>query len=190
MPEQQTAERYERRDVDGRHVLRFFLVFFLALAAAVVALIWLFDLFKLIYNPVGQFYEASQVPPPPRLEAQPAAEMERFRQQEEQILNTYGWVDEASGVTRIPIDRAMELLLKQGLPVRRGGAGPTAPPYAGAPTTPAGQAGLPPPRELVPPGAPREAPFTGPQLTQPAGGGRVPPQPGRVRPPGPGSPQP
>ena len=35
---------------------------------------------------------------------------------EDADLNSYGWVDRTSGVARIPIDRAMQLLLERGLP--------------------------------------------------------------------------
>ena len=38
--------------------------------------------------------------------------------QEEQTLNSYGWVDQQAGVVRIPIDRAMDLLAQRGLPTR------------------------------------------------------------------------
>ncbi|MCA1555006.1 MAG: hypothetical protein LC737_11585, partial [Chloroflexi bacterium] len=30
----------------------------------------------------------------------------------------YGWVDQSAGITHIPIERAMELLLERGLPTR------------------------------------------------------------------------
>ena len=33
-------------------------------------------------------------------------------------LNSYGWEDQHNGVVRIPVDRAMELMLQQGLPAR------------------------------------------------------------------------
>ncbi|MGE5567557.1 MAG: hypothetical protein ACM3S5_00840 [Rhodospirillales bacterium] len=138
MPEPRPEGRYERRDVDGVHVIRFFVVFFVALALCVVGLMWFFGLFKLIYNPAGQFAESSQIPPPPRIQARPQQEMEMLRLREETILSTYGWTDKTAGTVRIPIDRAVELLLKRGLPVRRGGEVPTAPPYAGAPTTHSG----------------------------------------------------
>jgi hypothetical protein len=39
-------------------------------------------------------------------------------------LQFYGWVDEKSGVAHIPIDKAKELVLKQGLPVREGATVP------------------------------------------------------------------
>src|SRR5579862_5254070 len=56
--------------------------------------------------------------PQPRLEKDETTEINAFRLQEEQTLNSYGWVDEQAGVVRIPIDRAMALLAQRGLPTR------------------------------------------------------------------------
>lgn len=36
---------------------------------------------------------------------------------EHEQLSTYGWVDKQNGIVHIPIERAMELTLQQGLPV-------------------------------------------------------------------------
>jgi hypothetical protein len=33
-------------------------------------------------------------------------------------LNSYGWIDRSNGIVRIPIDRAMDLILQRGLPAR------------------------------------------------------------------------
>ena len=57
-------------------------------------------------------------PPEPRLQDMPAQELQQFRQQEAAALSTYGWVEPAAGVVRIPVDRAMELTLERGLSVR------------------------------------------------------------------------
>src|SRR5581483_2346957 len=56
--------------------------------------------------------------PQPRLETDERTEINGFRTREEQILNSYGWVDENAGVMHIPIDRAMQLLAERGLPTR------------------------------------------------------------------------
>jgi len=56
--------------------------------------------------------------PQPRLESDETTEINAFRMQEEQTLNSYGWVDQQAGVARIPIDRAMALLAQRGLPTR------------------------------------------------------------------------
>ena len=56
--------------------------------------------------------------PQPRLESDETTEINAFRMQEEETLNSYGWVDQQAGVARIPIDRAMALLAQRGLPTR------------------------------------------------------------------------
>jgi hypothetical protein len=64
----------------------------------------------------------------PRLETNERLEIKDFRTQEEQTLNSYGWVDQPNGVVRIPIERAMQLLAQRGLPTRpQIGAVPTSP---------------------------------------------------------------
>lgn len=56
--------------------------------------------------------------PVPRLQADEVADMDKFRAEEEEQLNTSGWVDEKAGVAHIPVEQAMDNVLKQGLPVR------------------------------------------------------------------------
>jgi cytochrome c oxidase cbb3-type subunit III len=54
-------------------------------------------------------------PPKPTIQARQLLEM---RAAEDAALHSYGWVDRPAGVVRMPIDRAMELVLDRGLPVR------------------------------------------------------------------------
>jgi len=60
--------------------------------------------------------------PEPRLEENERTELRTYSDEEQQRLATYDWVDKSKGVVRIPIDRAMELIARRGLPVRRAGA--------------------------------------------------------------------
>jgi hypothetical protein len=62
--------------------------------------------------------------PKPRLEVKGSADLARLRAAEEADLNSYGWVDRSAGTVRIPIDRAMQLLLERGLPDVGGGQTP------------------------------------------------------------------
>jgi hypothetical protein len=63
--------------------------------------------------------EANQPRPRPRaaLQADPTADMARFAKEEEAALKTWAWVDRASGVVQIPVDRALEIVAERGLPV-------------------------------------------------------------------------
>ena len=54
----------------------------------------------------------------PKLQVSPPLDLEQFRAREESEMNSYGWINRTAGVVRVPIDRAMELVLREGLPVR------------------------------------------------------------------------
>ncbi len=56
------------------------------------------------------------MPPEPRLQISPERELREMRAEEERVLGSYAWVDEAGGVARVPVDRAIELVLEFGLP--------------------------------------------------------------------------
>jgi hypothetical protein len=57
-----------------------------------------------------------RTPSGPRLEPNPLAPRLAARAREDALLGGYGWVDANAGVARIPIDRAMEILVEKGLP--------------------------------------------------------------------------
>jgi len=60
--------------------------------------------------------------PSPRLEEDERGQLNGIRMSEEKTLYSYGWVDKESGTVRIPIERAMDLLVQRGLPVRPPGS--------------------------------------------------------------------
>jgi hypothetical protein len=42
--------------------------------------------------------------------------MQEMRRAENAQLQSYGWVDRTAGIARVPIDRAIQVVLEQGLP--------------------------------------------------------------------------
>lgn len=62
------------------------------------------------------------LPPEPRLQGAPGhqispqEELRQTRAEAEAALSSYGWVDEKTGIARIPIDEAIKLLAERGLP--------------------------------------------------------------------------
>ena len=66
---------------------------------------------------VGQHKE----PPTPHLQNQPFKDIYTLRQGETEKLGSYGWVDKEGGIARIPIDRAIEVMLEKGFPARAEG---------------------------------------------------------------------
>lgn len=62
-----------------------------------------------------------KLPPAPNLQNQPFKDIYELRNTEAEKLTTYGWVDKEGGIARIPIDRAMEVMLQRGFPARTDG---------------------------------------------------------------------
>lgn len=54
----------------------------------------------------------------PGIQANPPADLAALHVEENAVLDTYAWVDREHGIVRIPIARAMELLVQKGLPSR------------------------------------------------------------------------
>ncbi len=115
---------YERSDAEARYLM----IFAGGLVALVlVAMFAMYLVFAYLEKGFAQTdpapsplaAELPQDPPDPRLQVQPAADLQQIRANEQERLHSYGWVEPNAGVVRIPIDRAMELLLERGLPARQ-----------------------------------------------------------------------
>ena len=68
--------------------------------------------------PASPFEDVRMLPPEPRLQVSAPKDLKQYKAAQGEILNSYGWVDQKAGVVRIPIDRAMDILVQKGLPVR------------------------------------------------------------------------
>jgi hypothetical protein len=122
---------YEQRDVQPRAVAWLFGGVGVAVIVAVASL-WLvwkgFERAAAKRDPALSPLAGPVLPPPPRLQSTPLADYREHRAHEDRVLNSYGWVDRERGVVRIPIDRAIELLIQRGEPsVPPAAADPPAP---------------------------------------------------------------
>jgi len=120
--------KYEHTDIDTSVGYKFALWLIVAMLISVAIVYGTFRLFESqmqTADAVAQKYPlaAGQAknPPAPNLQTQPFKDVYLLRKGEAEKLESYGWVDKEGGVTRIPIDRAMEVLLQRGLPARPDG---------------------------------------------------------------------
>jgi hypothetical protein len=72
-------------------------------------------------NSRGQF-------PAPNLQDEPSQDMQNFVTGQRKTLSNYEWADRKARIARIPIDRAMDILVEKGLPTvtSQSQAGPSA----------------------------------------------------------------
>lgn len=55
-------------------------------------------------------------PPEPRLKQNPAQDLAAYSASQQYLLHHYAWVDRQKGLVSIPIDRAMDIVSRRGLP--------------------------------------------------------------------------
>lgn len=132
--QQPAGKGYERRDINAKWI--FGIVGFLLIAGLVVhfCLAGIVERLERKPTPTDQWTGTrrdggtGENKSFPRLQLAPPEDLKRFRAREDEELNSYGWIDRTAGVVRIPIGRAMELVLQRGLPTRSGtDAGPLGP---------------------------------------------------------------
>jgi hypothetical protein len=142
---------YERRDIGVKGVLYF-------LAGLAVAVVLVYFIVDGLYSYLDKRSDAEQVPvsplvtnapkdtrhvskdytenafPTPRLEEDERGQLNDNRLKEEQTLSSYNYIDQKAGTVRIPIERAIDLIVQRGLPVRGQpnlGVSPSPAPVAG-----------------------------------------------------------
>jgi hypothetical protein len=121
-PAQNSGPGYETSDANPGSLLLFGLGMFVTIGLVLLIAAGVFKYFSASQSlgaPASPFANASQIPPAPRLQTEPKLDLEHLRAREDRLLHTYEWIDPNAGIVRIPIERAMELVLQRGLPVRQ-----------------------------------------------------------------------
>jgi hypothetical protein len=121
------GQGYEHRDADTRALLQFGFWLAMLLVAILFSMKWTYEFFAKV-EPTGPpatpvMSENGRVlPPSPRLQVAARADLQKYRDAQQEELTTYGWTDQHNGVVRIPIERAMDLIIQRGLPARSSGS--------------------------------------------------------------------
>jgi hypothetical protein len=111
---------YERQDVNVRSIVIFAVGLLVVIIVAMVLIAVILNTLNtrraaVETSPLTEF----PTPAAPRLRPNPIdqttaiEELDELRAREDAILNNYGWVDREAGVVRIPIERAMELVVEE-----------------------------------------------------------------------------
>jgi hypothetical protein len=118
-----TTRGHETTDADVRVIVKFVIGLFLSLAATLLVARAVFNYFAAhqgLGPPASPFENTRELPPAnvPRLQVEAPEELQQYREEQKKLLHSYGWVDPQEGIVRIPIRRAMDLLIQRGLPVQ------------------------------------------------------------------------
>src|SRR5271166_5828865 len=115
---------HETGDVNVWAIGKFAFVLIGVIAVSLVLLVGLFKYFQTRdqANPTAVSVDPTKLFPEPRLQRTPIPDLKTVRADEDRMLKSYGWVDAQKNVVRVPIDVAIDLLAKKGLPSRPQGA--------------------------------------------------------------------
>lgn len=119
---QDTAEvrrtGFETRDVPPLRVLLIGIALGAGVGLIALLLLGFNQLLEAVVEgpPPGPLADVDRVAPSPRLQAEPALELEEMQARDRLVLESYGWIDREAGVARIPIERAMTILAERGWP--------------------------------------------------------------------------
>jgi hypothetical protein len=119
-PEPGNGPRHEANEIKVKGIL----LFALGLVAIGVLIHGALDLVMESYQKKAArdralrspFFNLEVEPPGPHLQDNPTADLARFKEQEMRHLTSYGWLDRERGIAHIPIERAMDILARSGLP--------------------------------------------------------------------------
>ncbi|MDQ3248532.1 MAG: hypothetical protein M3Q45_04915 [Chloroflexota bacterium] len=118
------AKDHEVEDVSVRALLRFVGGLAVALVVVMFALWWLLEGWtrqdSALDAQIPSVLATEPEVPGPGVEAYPMGELNALYAEDQERLQTYGWVDQAAGQVHVPIERAKAMLIESDAPSRRG----------------------------------------------------------------------
>ena len=109
---------FERADVNVFQITGFGIGLVISCLVVVFAMWALFDFLAKRENAKNEPMPQAMSHP-----VYPRVELQQLHDDEDAILNTYGWVNPNTGTVRIPIDQAIDMVAQKGLPSKPSPAG-------------------------------------------------------------------
>lgn len=134
-----TSLGYETRDANTGGVLNFLVILGIVLVATAL-ISWGMFRYLSAHNQdaaASPFADTRPLPLGPQLQVTPREDWLKYREAQQRNLENYSWVNREKGIVSVPIEQAMDILVRKGLPVQ----GPTPPAAAENPTEPAAKGG-------------------------------------------------
>jgi hypothetical protein len=120
--DQNNNRGHELREANVRAVTMFGVGLAVLTGVVLLLMVWLQDYLTAQKSksqpPLSPLASQRPLPPGPRLQIIPEKDLEHLHTMEDSLLNHYGWVVREANIVRIPIDSAIALVARRGLPVR------------------------------------------------------------------------
>jgi hypothetical protein len=116
IPASDSPAAHEAADINVSRIVRIVALLGVIVVTSILALLFFFRWAEHSYP--ARMSEASptvldtDLPPQPRLQTDPTRDLQAVHAAEDAHLNHYGWIDRNQGIAQIPVERAMELYVK------------------------------------------------------------------------------
>ena len=114
-----TDKPYETRDLTAKPVVISLAVTAIVTIGCALAMVLMHNKLATLESSgatdLGPVAEERVLPPAPVLQADPPIEMAVYLEQQNTLVNGYGWINESKGKVHIPIEKAMEIVAEQGI---------------------------------------------------------------------------
>ena len=112
---------YETQDANTTGVIGFLIVLGVVIALVSAICYGLFHYYakNALNQPATEspFADVRQLPLGPQLQVNPREDWLKFREEQQKSLVSFGWENQSAGTVHVPIEEAMDLLVKKGVPV-------------------------------------------------------------------------
>lgn len=121
-PKDQREHLYETTDAKAKPIL-YYGIALLLLTLVSLVLMWFFyaalDKYETSQDTPSFFVKDERWQAPDiQLETHPSKERQEYAKEQEELQSSYGWIDPANEIVRVPVERAVEIALEKGFPVR------------------------------------------------------------------------
>jgi hypothetical protein len=115
-----TSVQFEHRDVNIRPMAWLTVAIIVTAILLHIVLYFLYEGFRIDSAESGRVLKSAdqtvqETAAQPKLQVDPAQDINQLREEENRKLSTYGWVDKNKGVVRIPIEQAIRIVADRGL---------------------------------------------------------------------------
>lgn len=111
---------YETRDANTGGVINFLVILGAVLVATALISWGVFRYFAAHVQEnraASPFADTRPLPLGPQLQVTPREDWLKYRAGQQRNLESYSWVNREKGIVSVPVDQAMDILVKKGLPV-------------------------------------------------------------------------
>lgn len=105
---------HEKSDAEAKPLVLFAVGMVIFILACMLFAAFYFKSLDKVFKTDLKAHKATDVYGSPKLQVSGSTELQQFNAKQNEIVNSYGWVNREAGIARVPVERAMGYVLSRG----------------------------------------------------------------------------